>query len=354
MKKIILVSNEDSEDNGTTLIMEKLVMSSGPSRHVEMIKFKAPKEKGFRKLLARVFPLNKSLERSNQKALSNLARRSEIDFIFFGHNMFKQALFWSQRRGGIKLALVDNKLVYYQRKIGAANYHILKRIIFKIIYHLWRLNYRIYILRDKNLETIFVSDLDGTQYKKLGANFVRVIKNGVSNIDVAPHRFISFPYFAVFHGDLGYEPNQLAATYFERLCTDLDCGGVIFGKNSGRISANCQRIQYFDYVESLSTYLNSANIYFALIPFGSGIKNKVLEALSAGMLVVGTDVAFDGIETSQLCCFVFNLEEFENEVVRLKKYLEIYIDNCKNPFMKNAEYVRKFHDWSDVSESYFS
>ena len=50
MKKIILVSNEDSEDNGTTLIMEKLVMSSGPSRHVEMIKFKAPKEKGFRKL----------------------------------------------------------------------------------------------------------------------------------------------------------------------------------------------------------------------------------------------------------------------------------------------------------------
>jgi hypothetical protein len=72
------------------------------------------------------------------------------------------------------------------------------------------------------------------------------------------------------------------------------------------------------YVNDLSSYYKSAVAVVAPIFKGSGMKTKVIEAMSYGKSIIGTDEAFQGIE----CDFSRAILQ-KNSLRRLSRYLII-------------------------------
>ena len=76
----------------------------------------------------------------------------------------------------------------------------------------------------------------------------------------------------------------------------------IVGKNPPQklldYSLNDSSIVFTGFVENLSEIYNKAKIFITYLRFGSGIKIKILEALSNGLPVVANDIGLEGIDTN--------------------------------------------------------
>lgn len=107
----------------------------------------------------------------------------------------------------------------------------------------------------------------------------------------------------VFVGDMSYAPNADAA---EHLISSILPGvqssfpaarAVIVGKNPGaRLVAQAGRaVEVTGFVEDVRPFLHRAAVVVIPLSAGTGIKNKVLEAMAAARPVVMTPVAAEGI-----------------------------------------------------------
>lgn len=100
---------------------------------------------------------------------------------------------------------------------------------------------------------------------------------------------LEFPVRFHFWGNGGYYPNQLSleATNNAGLdYSDISFWGKGYEGNSALIKG---------FIESLESLRTPGNWAFFPIIVGTGIKNKVLEAVLLGMPIIGTKLAFDGI-----------------------------------------------------------
>ncbi len=109
----------------------------------------------------------------------------------------------------------------------------------------------------------------------------------------------------VFTGDMGYEPNRDAALFFVDEVLPLVQARVavrvyLVGKGAGAElkSRAGENVVVTGFVDDVRPYLDRAALYVAPLRFGSGIKNKVLEAMAMEKAVVGTALSFDGIAVS--------------------------------------------------------
>lgn len=60
--------------------------------------------------------------------------------------------------------------------------------------------------------------------------------------------------------------------------------------------AGCPGLKYFKWVEDYRAFVAEADVVLVLDKSGTGIKTRVLEAMALGRPVIGTDIAFGGIE----------------------------------------------------------
>lgn len=249
----------------------------------------------------------------------------------------------------VSYALIDNKLLIY-KSLSLSKISYLDRLRSLIGYGFTNASYKILGIFNKQANFIFVSDDDA----QLGAKYfknVHIIKNGTTIRKVTSKSLIKqdIPIY-VFHGDFNYQPNIIARDIFINFIVSIDNKGVVFGKNNTE-SPNLN-VELRGYVEDINKYITASNIYFCPLTYGAGIKNKVLEALAAGMLVAGTRYAFDGIDTSKIECVLLSVDEIENEQraqeinkIICKKYVEY------NPRL-NIDYIIKYHNWNDQVSKY--
>lgn len=85
---------------------------------------------------------------------------------------------------------------------------------------------------------------------------------------------------------------------------------------------SCNQITWVDdYIEEIIKY----DVQIIPIAVGTGTKGKVLDALSNGLLCIGTDVAMENIDVKNgISCFIY---KYESEVVSL--LLDIYSNRSK-------------------------
>jgi polysaccharide biosynthesis protein PslH len=111
----------------------------------------------------------------------------------------------------------------------------------------------------------------------------------------------------IFVGNMAYPPNIAATSYFVKNVFPLvksrhaNCELIIIGPNPPEtLVQDCTQpgVKFLGFVPDLNEYLARATVSVAPMRLGSGIQNKVLEAMASGIPVVATTVGLGGIQAS--------------------------------------------------------
>ena len=139
-----------------------------------------------------------------------------------------------------------------------------------------------------------VSENDQKYLNELGLDNIKTIENGVlleeKNLQEREGNRL------VFWGDLGYAPNKAALEFLtEMILPEIKQKLIVFGKNLDPQIKENPWIEYKGFVPSLPEELRSHDLFLCPLPFGTGIKNKVLEAMSFRVPVISSPIAVEGI-----------------------------------------------------------
>jgi glycosyltransferase involved in cell wall biosynthesis len=103
-------------------------------------------------------------------------------------------------------------------------------------------------------------------------------------------------------------------------------------------------------VENIQTELSKSLIYVCPLRFGAGFKNKILEASSALLPIVCTEISVNGInlKNSEHLLISKNDQDFANNIVNL-----FYDKDLRYRLSKNSlNQLKKIYSWSNVINEY--
>lgn len=197
---------------------------------------------------------------------------------------------------------IDSMALFWRRRTDAEG-SLLKKLIYRT--ELWkciRFERRYY---PKFKKAVFVSDVDRRAAQELDSkSSFHTIPNGV-DLDYFTESNSTPPSrnSIVFTGDMSYAPNRDAALFLaEQILPLIDSRLQVHLLLAGQRpddhlkSLASDQITVTGFVDDLRPYLSAAVMYVSPLRIGSGIKNKVLEAMSLSMVVLGTKLSFEGID----------------------------------------------------------
>jgi len=204
----------------------------------------------------------------------------------------------------------------------------------------------------------FVTDADAAFFRR--QYFTRVIPNGV-DVDVsAPGVGESNASDDViaFSGNMGFPPNVDAAIFFYRevfpmiLASRPTVRWQIIGTEPGpevlSLAAH-PNVVVTGHVEDLRAHLRRAAVVVCPMITGTGIKNKVLEAMSLGRPVVSTPLGTQGIAVTP----GVNISVASDPPGIAKEVLELLDDRSSRQRMGAAarDLVARRYSWSGVTDA---
>jgi glycosyltransferase involved in cell wall biosynthesis len=135
-----------------------------------------------------------------------------------------------------------------------------------------------------------------------GSKDIFVMENYINNKD---DRFVNQDNCnkLVFVGTMNYEPNVTAVLFFlekifPHLCKNINCLFYIIGSNPPmkiKKFHNGKNVFVTGFVKDARTYIENSSIVVIPMKSGSGIQNKVLEAMSMRACVVTTSICVAGM-----------------------------------------------------------
>lgn len=202
----------------------------------------------------------------------------------------------------------------------------------------------------------FVSDVD----RKYVSNYIgeaktRTAKIGVKYIDIKQEHRIGKTIKIGFSGKMDYKPNYLASNYIINdimpALNNLQVSYEIYliGNKPAEewidMARNDKRLIVTGFLDDIQSYIADMDIYISPLFIGSGMKNKILEALSIGIPVIASDVSVDGIdgmihETNYIHCDK-NATNWANKIVELYNDVEKRIAISK----KGKELIKSQYSW---------
>lgn len=210
-------------------------------------------------------------------------------------------------RSRCTISLIDSHPLFFERR-AKKELNPFKRFLFYF-------EARKYLSLEKQIpqefKIHFVSKVDSDHFKAVhGNDFQKVtpIENGVRLDHFFPTEDSSSGTpceHILFFGNLEYSPNKDALHF---ICQELgphlqaehkNLSLLIAGRSSHPIQCG-NNISVMGYVDDLNQLLNQSKLIIFPLFFGTGIKNKVLEALSTGAPIISTSVGLEGIPLSKL------------------------------------------------------
>jgi glycosyltransferase involved in cell wall biosynthesis len=226
----------------------------------------------------------------------------------------------------------------------------------------WSLNEYLRYVRLRRFESrivsrfpcTFVTDADAAFFKR--QHLVRVISNGVElgGLDRgAEHSDV-----IAFSGNMGFPPNIDAVKHFydkifpkiisERPAVRWHIIGTEPGPEVLSLGAH-PNITVTGHVENIREHLSRATVVVCPMVTGTGIKNKVLEAMALGRAVVTTPLGMQGIAATPGVNIAVGGKPSEFAA----KIIELLGNRPLREAMGRAgrEYVSRHHSWSGVTEA---
>jgi glycosyltransferase involved in cell wall biosynthesis len=151
---------------------------------------------------------------------------------------------------------------------------------------------------------IYITNVDAHAVRAGQVPRIHVVPNGIFHAD-APPLTKTTPAGKVigFLGDMSYQPNisavlRLAHRIFPRVLSTLrDANLLIIGRDPAPAIRQLQSsaISVTGTVDNIWSYIARANIFVFPMIEGTGLQNKILEAMYAGVPIVTTPIAANGI-----------------------------------------------------------
>lgn len=193
--------------------------------------------------------------------------------------------------------------------------------------------------------------------KSLGEH-INVVSNGVA-LDY-------FDFFSgerqsntiIFSGKMSYHANYSMALYLINEVMPLiwsrqsDAQLFVVGKSPSKkiraLASNDYRIMVTGFVPDLRPYLQKATVAVVPLLYGSGIQNKILEAMACGTPVVVSSLAARPLHDSAKDAMII----VDDPQATADAILNILNDKGLQERLSNSgrKYVERFHDWNNSVE----
>lgn len=157
----------------------------------------------------------------------------------------------------------------------------------------------------------------------------------------------------MFLGNMEYQPNIDAVDYFIKGIFPLiskkvrDVKFHIVGKNPRKIKKYASKnVIVTGFVKDLNEYFSKCKVFSAPLRLGSGIQNKVLEALNNEIPVVTTSIVNKGIEAKEgkEMMVADNAKEFADKVIKLLKDGKFRKKLSSN----GKKFLKKNYSWDKI------
>jgi glycosyltransferase involved in cell wall biosynthesis len=293
------------------------------------------------------------------KQIFSIINDHSIDvLILLGSNLITTGLIPTHSRKIKKFAVaIDSVPLTYSRYL-ANEKSIIKKIFLKMQIKKWEGVYHNYLpLYDK---IIFVSQNDIDNVKSISLdinpNKILCLPNGVDTDFFDPNLNFSeinndLP-FLLFTGSMYSEQSQMAIEYFIEIFKKLKCSYknllfYIVGRDPNptikKICSNEKDIYLTGYVNDIRPYLKNATVYIAPLINGTGIKNRILEAMAMKCAIVTTNYGASGLEGADNVLKITNKKkDFYSSVATLIENEKMR----KELGEKSREYVLNNYSWS--------
>ncbi|BFU78246.1 glycosyltransferase [Arcobacter sp. 15-2] len=172
-----------------------------------------------------------------------------------------------------------------------------------------------------------------------------IITNGVDTEKYKKYNEEKIKNSFVFHGNLDYQPNIDAIIYMNKTINELDLDYKLYIVGRGEASRYQQlsHVVIIGEVENIAKEICKYEYYFILMQTGTGVKNKLLEAMSCECNIICNDLAINGLKKPEV---LKDNIHFVNSNDEIKKIL-------LNSNIKNARnYVKENYSWESFSDKF--
>ncbi|MBU3138161.1 glycosyltransferase family 4 protein [Clostridium gasigenes] len=206
------------------------------------------------------------------------------------------------------LIAYDSMNLYFKRKSSIDNSNFIEKAYSNIQSKYYEMIQKKFFCEFNKI--YYVSANDALYEKKL--NHINDDKIDFINLGVDYSKYDSSKYecnlsadkkVIIFTGIMSYAPNKDAAIFFankimpEIIKRNRNTKFIIVGKNPDREVLNLQNeyVEVTGFVDDIVEYISNANIYVSPLRFGTGMKNKVLEAMSCSKAIIASTISVEGI-----------------------------------------------------------
>lgn len=212
---------------------------------------------------------------------------------------------------------------------------------------------------------IYVSDIDCEYVKKyVKSDNLHTARLGVRpyNLNKRELKHVSSSILNIgFSGNMDYSPNIEATNFIiNEIMPLLNKHNInykihIIGKNPNQEWYNSSevlnnRLVITGFIDDMFDYLSKIDIYISPLLSGSGMKNKVLEALSVGLPLIASNISVDGIDglidNYNFISSGNNPEEWVNKILSLGTNPELQFFLSKN----GRKLVSEYYSWERFAQ----
>lgn len=386
MLKILLICHDiPSKTVGATLPIYHLIKELGNKYDIDLISFDSKKysikeledylNEHHSIIIPEYLDFMNQLKYTVKNMISydNLHTRSFLNY-YYHENMSK--LISEKTTEDIDLVITDMPMAFYAKKIQKPkivyafdavsnyNYNMYKKSesITSKIY--WYLNY-LKIHRYEKVYNSFdycvlVNNKDKKLLKKDINTPIEVIPNGVDT-KYFTNKSIEEEVKLVFLGDMSTPPNNDAVKYFiediyPEVLKEISVNFYIVGRNPSdyiqKLSEN-PNIIVTGSVNDVREYLTKGSIFITPMVSGTGIKNKILEAMSMELAVVSTSTGISGIDSDNNIHYLLadTPKEFKRKIIQLyndKKLRDDLGSSARLFVEKNYSWKVSMHKFDEI------
>lgn len=165
------------------------------------------------------------------------------------------------------------------------------------------------------------------------------------------------PVKLVFVGAMNYEPNVSAVCYFCKWVLPSlverypDLKFYIVGKtpNPQVMSLANENVVVTGFVDSVWDYLKDATLVVTPMQSGSGLQNKILQALAVGACVVTTPKGFEGLVTDEGQPYV---AKNSKEMISVISHLIDHPEERRKSGLKSIDYIKRHYAKEVIKEKF--